>query len=196
MARLSENGTSKHVHRICVSDNANLLGFSFFDWRTINGISYLMLLIRLILCRCCYLEPPVWSQYSRIRDYMPHTTFDNHHKVLAFCMGKICWVRVPIQKHANQNDMKNRWSDALSIRLTHWSRVTHICVGFLTIIGSENGLWPGWHRSIIWTNAGMPSIGPLGTNFSEVSIEILAFLLRKCVWMCHLRNGGQFVSVN
>ena len=27
--------------------------------------------------------------------------------------------------------------------LTHWGRVTHVCVGNLTIIGSDNGLSPG-----------------------------------------------------
>ena len=48
--------------------------------------------------------------------------------------------------------------------LTHWGRVTHICFGELTIIGSDNGLSPGWRQAIIWTNAGALSIGPLG-NF-------------------------------
>ena len=41
----------------------------------------------------------------------------------------------------------------------------------LTIIGSDNGLSP----DIIWTNDGILLIGPLGTNFSEISIEILTF---------------------
>ena len=53
--------------------------------------------------------------------------------------------------------------------LTHWGRVTHICVGKLTIIGSENGLSPGRRQAIIWTNAGILLIEPLGTNFSENS---------------------------
>ena len=30
-----------------------------------------------------------------------------------------------------------------SVVLTHWGRVTHICVSKLTIIGSDNGLSPG-----------------------------------------------------
>ena len=41
----------------------------------------------------------------------------------------------------------------------------HICVGNLTIIGSDNGLSPGRRQAIIWTNAGILLIGPLGTNF-------------------------------
>ena len=33
--------------------------------------------------------------------------------------------------------------------LTHWGRATHICVGNLTIIGSDNGLSPGRRQAII-----------------------------------------------
>ena len=44
--------------------------------------------------------------------------------------------------------------------LTHWGRVTHICLSNLTIIGSENGLSPGRRQAIIWTNAGVLLIGP------------------------------------
>ena len=63
--------------------------------------------------------------------------------------------------------------------LTHWGRVTHICVGELTIIGSDNGLSPGRRQAIIWTNAGLLLIGPIETNFSEILIEILAFSFKK-----------------
>ena len=56
--------------------------------------------------------------------------------------------------------------------LTHWGRVMHIWVNKLTIIGSDNGLSPGLRQAIIWTNAGILLIGPLGTNFSEILIEI------------------------
>ena len=63
--------------------------------------------------------------------------------------------------------------------LTHWGRVTHICVGNLTIIGSDNGLSPGRRQAIIWTNAGILLIGPLETNFSEIWIAIEIFSLRK-----------------
>ena len=63
--------------------------------------------------------------------------------------------------------------------LTHWGRVTHICVSKLTIIGSDNGLSPGRRQAIIWTNAGILLIGPLGTNFSEISSEINIFSFKK-----------------
>ena len=63
--------------------------------------------------------------------------------------------------------------------LTHWGRVTHICVGKLIIIGSDNGLSPGRRQAIIWTNAGILLIGPLWTNFSDIFIEIQTFSLKK-----------------
>ena len=63
--------------------------------------------------------------------------------------------------------------------LTHWGRVTHICVGKLTIIGSDNGLSPDRRQAIIWTNAGILLIEPLGTNFSEILIEIHIFSSKK-----------------
>ena len=59
--------------------------------------------------------------------------------------------------------------------LTHWGRVTHICVGKITIIDSDNGLSPGRRQAIIWTNAGILLIGPLGTNFNEILIGIQTF---------------------
>ena len=59
--------------------------------------------------------------------------------------------------------------------LYHWGWVTHICVIQIIIIGSDNGLSLGRHQTIIRTNAGILLIGPLGTNFSENSIEISAF---------------------
>ena len=63
--------------------------------------------------------------------------------------------------------------------LTHWGRVTHICVGNLTIISSDNGLAPGRRQAIIWTNAGILLIGPWETNFSEILISIHAFSFKK-----------------
>ena len=49
----------------------------------------------------------------------------------------------------------------------------------LTIIGSDNGLSPGRRQAIIWTNAGILLIAPLGTNFSEILIKMYALLFKK-----------------
>ena len=50
---------------------------------------------------------------------------------------------------------------------------------WLTIIGADNGLSPGRRQAIIWTNAGILLIEPLGTNFSEILIRIKIFSFNK-----------------
>ena len=57
--------------------------------------------------------------------------------------------------------------------------MTHICVGKLTIISSDNGLSPGRRQAIIRTNAGILLIGPLRTNFSGILSEIHTFSFKK-----------------
>ena len=57
--------------------------------------------------------------------------------------------------------------------------MTHICVSELTPIGPYNGLSPGRRQAIIWTNAGILLIEPLGTNFNEILIEIHTFSFKK-----------------
>ena len=57
--------------------------------------------------------------------------------------------------------------------------MTHICVCKLTIIGSDNGLSPRQRQAIIWTNAGIWLIRPLGTEFGEILIEIHKFSFKK-----------------
>ena len=56
--------------------------------------------------------------------------------------------------------------------LTHWGRVTHICVSKLTSIGPDNGLSPGRRQAIIWDNDIILLIWPLGTKLREILIAI------------------------
>ena len=65
------------------------------------------------------------------------------------------------------------------MQLTHWDAVTHISVNKLSIIGSDNALSPGQRIAIIWTNAGILLIEPLGTNLSEILIRIHKSSLKK-----------------
>ena len=56
------------------------------------------------------------------------------------------------------------------------SPLCHIYVSVdLVSIGSDNGLLPFQRQATIRTNARLLSIGPLGTNFSEISIAIYMF---------------------
>ena len=72
----------------------------------------------------------------------------------------------------------NEWVKR-NTKLSHWGRVTHICVGKLTIIASDNGLSSGRCQAIMGTNDGILLIGPLGTNFSEILIAIHTFSSKK-----------------
>ena len=64
--------------------------------------------------------------------------------------------------------------------------MTHIDVNKGSIIGSNNGVSPYRYQAIIWTNAGILLIVPLGTNFSEFLIEIMYSIhenaLENAVW--------------
>ena len=55
--------------------------------------------------------------------------------------------------------------------MCHWT-------GSVTF-GSDNGLSPIRRQAIIWTNAGILLIGPLGTNFSEILFGIQTFPFKK-----------------
>ena len=104
------------------------------------------------------------------------------------------WFETPsrsLWRHYNAAILFRQYK-LMTHELTHWGRVTQICVSKLTIIGSDNGLSPGRRQAIIWTNAGILLIGPLGTNFSEILIEILTFSFKKM----RLRNGGHLVSAS
>ena len=92
---------------------------------------------------------------------------DNHVKTVATDALDPCVDRASAEKELSQ------------CRLTHWGRVTHLCVSKLTSIASDNGLSPGRRQAIIWNNAGILLIGPLGTNFGEILIEIQTFSLKK-----------------
>ena len=83
------------------------------------------------------------------------------------CIEQTAWAAVIIMS----------WINILRLEQLRQSDVymTHIYVSKLTIIGSDNVLSPRRRQAIIRTNAGILSIGPLGTNFSETLIKILTF---------------------
>ena len=62
---------------------------------------------------------------------------------------------------------------------THWGRVTHKCVSKLTTNSPDNGFSPGRCQGIIWTNADILPIGPLGTNFSQILVAIHTFTFKR-----------------
>ena len=64
--------------------------------------------------------------------------------------------------------------------LTRWGWVMHICVGNLAIMVSDNGLLPGRHQAIIWTNDGISLISNLRNKLQwNLRSEFCTFSLRK-----------------
>ena len=99
------------------------------------------------------------------------------------------------QVNINRDIDQDKSVPALS-ELTNWGRVTHLCVGNLTIIGSDNGLSPGRRQAIIWTNAGILLIGPLETTFSEILIGIQTFSFKKILLKMSSGKWRPFVSAS
>ena len=70
------------------------------------------------------------------------------------------------------------------------------------IIGLGNGLLPVRHQAITWFNAGLLSIGHLGTNFSEIWIWILTFSFKKMhlkmssAKLAAILSRGRWVKLN
>ena len=95
------------------------------------------------------------------------------------CCTSLCWHKDDMKTVTLHGDTTKlpylMWIQIL----THWDRVTHICVNKPAIIGSDNGLSPGRRQAIIWTSAVMFLFGPLETNFSDNLIEILTFSFTK-----------------
>ena len=87
-------------------------------------------------------------------------------------------------------------SDIVDFFLTHWGRVTHVCVDNETIIGSDNGLSPGRRQAIIWTNVGILLIEPLGTILSELLSEIITFSVKKMHLKMSSGNWRPFSSAS
>ena len=75
--------------------------------------------------------------------------------------------------------------------LYRWGRMTHISVSKITIIGSENALSPDRRQAIIGANAGI-LLGRLGTNFSEVLIEIQTVSFTKMHLNISSKNDDRF----
>ena len=82
-------------------------------------------------------------------------------------------------------------------------KITYICINlnsWCRIYASVNWASIGWisglsldrRQAIIWTNAGILLIRPLGTNFSESRFKYKSFHSWKCIWKLRLRNGGHF----
>ena len=73
----------------------------------------------------------------------------------------------------------------------------YICVGNLTIIGSDNGLSLAQHQAIIWTNARILLIGPTGTNITLILNQNLSiFIQEKALKLMSAKWRPLFLGLN
>ena len=69
-------------------------------------------------------------------------------------------------------------------------------------IGSSNGLLPIRRQAIVWTNAGLLSIWPFGTNFSEFFYQYTNLFIHENAYenivckMASILSTGRWVKVN
>ena len=122
-------------------------------------------------CHFCWWPGPVFSLLLRVSsDYAQPIT------------GQVTEVTCPVIGRAQpeltpSKRQKMGPGDASSSLISPWC---HICasVNWVSIV-SDNGLPPVRRQAIICTNAGLLSIGPPGTNFSEILIKTSNFLFMK-----------------
>ena len=70
-------------------------------------------------------------------DYAINALYKSSCYNLPYCTRYSGFVHYPLPGNRLATSIYLLW------RLTHWGRVTHMCVNKLTIIGSDNGLSPG-----------------------------------------------------
>ena len=109
-----------------------------------------------------------------------------------------------IQKQTCTGVTKWNWC----LLLTNWGWEMHTRPSF---IGPDNGLLPVRHQAIIWANAGLLFIRPLGINFSEMQFSIkkinckmlsaiwqpfsLSVMVLMFAWVSRVHHSNSFVCV-
>ena len=72
--------------------------------------------------------------------------------------------------------------------------MTHICIGNLTNIGSDNDLAPGRRQAIVCTNVGILLVR--GTSFNEILFWIQIFSYKKMRLNMPSLKGVNFASAS
>ena len=85
-----------------------------------------------------------WNLYHNATIYIQVKCYKMSTKRRPFCIGRNAFIMLIkwCSKGLSFTTIFNILECVL-VALTHWGRVTHICVVDLTIIGSDNGLSPG-----------------------------------------------------
>ena len=159
-----------------------LLPFSSYLFATILSLMYWF--------HACTGQAELMSLERQWQHHQLHLISENNHDTHQFWLNAqvhcLCDTRVKLriyfQWYHSPNTFPSYVNKYTRHGLTHWGRVTHICVGNLSIIDSDNGLSPSRHQAIIRTNAGIFAIwtvrNKLQWNFnrnSNIFIQEITF---------------------
>ena len=121
--------------------------------------------------------------------------------VVTYCLFSVQWLHT--EEHISINYLSKYKTYILQKRdlkcrlqnISHFSGLSVLCDNTIriiylieaewrihapvNIIASDNSFSPGRHQAIIWTKAVILLIGPLGTNFGEILIEIHTFSFKE-----------------
>ena len=111
--------------------------------------------------RLCFFVSLMWSQYILSITKLYNITRTNNSIQENGIPWNLIWLSsywntplhhtlncsmCPVTEYILSLNVSSLFGDLI---LTHWSRVTHICVSKITIISSDNGLSPGRCHAII-----------------------------------------------
>ena len=128
----------------CVKYRKNT-GFAGFQWCTRFYKTFYVVPHLLNLCNCMSVASPL-SYVNRCCSAVYifiHTPIEAWTKWLTFSgtSFRVIWIKIVVKIPTFSPKKMHLKMLSVSV-LTHWGRVTHLCVSKLTIIGSDNGLSP------------------------------------------------------
>ena len=127
---MNENGT-----RCCQPQGIpNLIRVFDSMWQSTAGPAYSYIFTQI-------------SQRTASNIFPVNSNVQVHHNFIHFIDDMYIYIYRPLPKCLVIFSL----SHVFQVDLIHWGRVTHICIGNLTIIGSDNDLSPGRRQAIIWT---------------------------------------------
>ena len=146
-----------------------------------------------------------WKHFPRYWPFVRRnhrSTVNSPH--IGQSLGALKFSLICISNNRLSEQSWSWWFETPSRLLWHHCHVTHMCnisqSSFSpchmyaslnwVIISSGNGLSPVRRQAIAWANGDLLSIGPLGTNFSEIRTK--NFHSWKCIWKCCLRKWRPF----
>ena len=125
-----------------------------------------------------------WHQWAMILPSIVLHNFCLHIYFIYLNFQSLCYITLPIRK---------LWHFPV-IRLLIEAEWRIYALVISTNIGADNGLTPGRHITIIWTNGGcLFSNESPGPNFRVIWTEIATFFFTQISSKCRLQKHGHFI---